>query len=267
MSIFEPASKRTAQGPLVLVLALIAAGGVWIWSATRPKELQTAPPAAPPAPLVTPTAAPTAAAAPAPPPVSPAAQQALLEAVSANPLLRALIARGDLAHRWAVVASNLAEGETPRRELSFLAPPEPFSSEPSGTADIISPKSYQRYDAFADAVASVDAPAFARVYRALHPALDAAWRSLGGQGASLDAVAVKALRRIEQAPVETNPVLIDKVGRHWVFEASRLEALGPVEKHLLRMGPRNTRLLQAKAAELNRALGLAGPGLAGHPAN
>jgi hypothetical protein len=42
----------------------------------------------------------------------------------------------------------------------------------------------------------------------------------------------------------------------FVYEDERLERAGAVEKHLLRMGPRNTRLVQAKARELLEALGL-----------
>ena len=38
---------------------------------------------------------------------------------------------------------------------------------------------------------------------------------------------------------------------------------GQVEKHLLRMGPRNARMLQAKAKEIEGALGLAKPRVAG----
>ena len=40
-----------------------------------------------------------------------------------------------------------------------------------------------------------------------------------------------------------------------IFAAPELERLGAVDKHLLRMGPRNTRLIQAKARQLERALG------------
>jgi hypothetical protein len=49
----------------------------------------------------------------------------------------------------------------------------------------------------------------------------------------------------------------------FVFQDERLEGAREVEKHLLRMGPRNTRLVQAKARELLDALGLPPPGSAG----
>jgi hypothetical protein len=47
----------------------------------------------------------------------------------------------------------------------------------------------------------------------------------------------------------------------WQFADEKLESQGPVEKHLLRMGPRNTKLIQAKAREIAQALDLR---IAGH---
>jgi hypothetical protein len=125
-----------------------------------------------------------------------------------------------------------------------------------GNRHVISPDTYRRHDDFADAVASIDAQALARVFRELHPVLEAAYRALGYPGASLDRVTARALRRIELAPVEEREVAVEGERGFFVFAAPRLEGLGAVEKHLLRMGPRNTRLLQAKAREIQLALGL-----------
>ncbi len=252
MSSSESTQKRKLQLPLILLVALVAGGGVFLWQSAQPKPV-TPPPAA-----VAAAPAP-AAAAPMTAPVSEATEKTLLDAVSVNALLRSCFAQGDLLHRWAVIADNLAEGVSPRRQLLFLAPTEPFAAREGGTADIIAPSSYARYDAITDAIGSIDADAFARLVRALHPALEAAYHALGYPNVSLDSVAAKALLRVEQAPVATRPVMVDKVGQHWEFENKAYEALPPVEKHLLRFGPRNTKIVQAKALELRTALGLAGP--------
>jgi hypothetical protein len=45
----------------------------------------------------------------------------------------------------------------------------------------------------------------------------------------------------------------------WSYADPALERLGDVERQLLRMGPRNGRILQEKAREIARALGLASP--------
>jgi hypothetical protein len=73
---------------------------------------------------------------------------------------------------------------------------------------------------------------------------------------------LRALRRLEVAPVREGPVFVEADENVYTFADAKLEALGPVEKHLLRMGPRNTRLVQAKAREIEAALGLGKPRVA-----
>ena len=59
------------------------------------------------------------------------------------------------------------------------------------------------------------------------------------------------------APVVDGSVEV-KPGRGALYEFAdeKLEKQGPIAKHLLRMGPRNTKLIQAKARELAQALEL-----------
>jgi hypothetical protein len=179
----------------------------------------------------------------------------LLEAVSSDPHLREWLAAGDLLRRWAVALDNLAEDELPRRDLSFLAPTEQFAATRAGGKLVIDPRSSARWDLVADAVASVDAPAFARAVRALHPLLEASWRALGYPGRSLDARAAQALDRLVEAPLPRDPPELEQAGRLYIYADPALEALGPVEKFLLRMGPRNARRIQLKAQEVADALG------------
>jgi hypothetical protein len=251
--------RSSPIGVVIVIAALIAAG----FGAYRFWRRQAAPP---PAESSAPTAAPLAPATGEPEPgapIAPEQQQALLAAVSPNPLFRRAIALEDFVRRCAVAIDNLREGVSPRRPLDFLAPAQPFtvSRRPDGGLTA-APESYARYDAFADAVGSVDAAALARAYRALRPALREAYRALGYPDASLDDAVVRALRRIEAAPVVDGDLPVADAHGVYVLADAKLEGLPEVEKHLLRMGPRNTRLLQAKARELLAALDLhaaAGP--------
>jgi len=194
-----------------------------------------------------------------PPAAVPAEQQrSLLEALSPSALLRRWLTDGGVLERWAVVTDNLAEGASPRKALAFLEPSKPFAVADRGGAVVVAPESYRRYDAFAEAVASVDAQAAARAYRTLYEVLQAAHRALGYPGASLDDVTAKALRRIVGAPVAEKEIVLVPApeGATWLYADPKLEQLTAVEKHLLRMGPRNEKLVQAKARELLKALGM-----------
>jgi hypothetical protein len=80
------------------------------------------------------------------------------------------------------------------------------------------------------------------------------------QDGAADRVTARALSRIEAAPVREGDVaVVEGKGTVYAFADPGLEALGPVEKHLLRMGPRNAQLLQAKARDVRAALGLSAP--------
>jgi hypothetical protein len=252
---YQPKSALTppSRAPwIVLAVALlVAAGAALLWYLQRPP----ARPEAAPAPAASAEAPPAAPSGPAPV-VDAARVRSLLEPVSPDSRFRRWLLEGDPVRRWVVVTDNLAEGVSPRGQLGFLAPGSPFSVTRRGGKHVIAPDSYRRYDEVADVVASVDAQALARVYRELHPVLEAAYRALGYPEASLDRVTAKALHRIETAPVRDGEVAVEDEGGLYVFAEARLESLGAVEKHLLRMGPRNTRLLQAKAREILQALGL-----------
>jgi hypothetical protein len=245
----EPSTtlKRSGRAPWILlaVVIVVAIGfGLWRFLRGPPLEEVLAEKPRPPA-----EAAPQPEAKPAPPPDA-ATTRSLLDAVSPHPLVRRGLSEGDVVRRWVVVTDNLAEGVSPRAQLGFLAPPAPFSVERRGAKTVVAPAAYARYDAFADAVSSVDAAALSRVYGALHGVLEAAYRALGYPNASLDKVTARALRRVANAPVPPGEAEVVPIPGGWAFADPGLESLSQVEKHVLRLGPRNARLVQAKAREL-----------------
>jgi len=238
------------QKGIVAVVAILIVAAV-AWFLLRPKPVRPPPPAPPeqPAPQK-PADAPLPLAG-----ESDAQVRKALAGVTLRPELQKWLAgNGDLLDRWAVIADNLAEDVSPRKQLAFLAPAKKFTViERRGTIQL-DLSSYQRYDLFAEVVASVDAKAFAAAVRELHPLLEAAYHKLGYPDRKLDEVAQKALRRLADAPVADGPVALVSSGALYKFKDPKLEAQGPVEKHLLRMGPRNTKLIQGKAREIMSAL-------------
>ncbi len=260
MAIGEPRTtlkrSRTSRAlwllPVVAVIALLAFL-FWRKSPTQP------PPVEPPA-VAEPGAIPEPPVAPSRPPplmeASPAEVRSLLEPAAKAGSWKSWLNQKDLVRRWAVVTDNLAEGASPRRQLSFLAPRGDFAVMDKAGEKVIDPVTYRRYDTFADTVSNLDAETLARAYGALRGVIEVAYRALGYPTAQLDAVTLKALRRVEHAPLLVGdvPVVPARVG--FQFADPRLEALPDVEKHLLRMGPRNAKLLQDKARELEAALKL-----------
>lgn len=248
--------RRTGPWPLILLaLAVVGGGGYGVY-----RFLTRGEPAAPPQPLA---AAPAEATpvAPAPPapdetPVDAAGAPALLEKLSSNALVRAWLRDGNPIRRAVVILANVAEGIVPRRLLSPFAPASPFSVEQRGDRAVVAPESYARFDAAIDALDSVDTTALASAYRRLRGVLEPALKELGYPAGSLDRLTLRALKRVEGAPVAEGEVLVHNEGGVWVYADPRQEKLGELDKQLLRFGPRNARRLQAKARALRDALQL-----------
>ena len=249
---------ETSKGPGTWIFAavILAAGaiavGAYLWTHRTP----------PPAP---PTVAEQAPPPPAEAPLPPAEQtdSSLRQkgnALSARPELGKWLEQPGLLERWAAVTDNLAEDVSPRKQLGFLAPSGQFKVEQMSGRTFIDPRTHARYDTFADVVSSVDAKAFALLVRDLHGIIESAYHALGYPGRKLDVTAAQALQRLMSAPVLQAPVEV-KPGRGalYAYVDPKLESAGEVEKHLLRMGPRNTRLIQAKAREIAQALELPMP--------
>jgi hypothetical protein len=254
----ERRSLTKGEWAAVLLAVVLVGAAVWLWvrkpsGAPPPVELQpTAEAGAAQQPQEPSTQ-------PPPAPLTEAQVRAQLETVSAQAAFRRwLAAADDLIRRWSVVTDNLAQGVSPRKALAPAGPKEPFRVVERRGKTVIAPASYARYDEFAAAVASVDAKAFAIVYRLARPTVEVAYRALGYPNGSLDAATARALRRLEGAPVVDGDVEVVPDRAMFAFADPKLEALGEVEKHLLRMGPANGRAIQAKAREIREALGLPG---------
>jgi Protein of unknown function (DUF3014) len=160
-----------------------------------------------------------------------------------------------LLERLSATIVAVASDESPIRHIPISGLRHPFCVTRAGSALAISDRSYARYDFFANVIASLDERKVAAAYRALHPLLEGAYHLLGYPGKPLDRVTARALRRIANAPVH-DEVRVRQAGTLYFFEDPALEALGPVEKQFLRMGPRNTQLLKDSAREIAAALGM-----------
>lgn len=228
-------NKRT---PLIVAgVAALAVAAAVVWYLRRP--------AAPPPPAPGQAAATKPPDAPLPPAEKSDAQiRKDLASLSPMPEWSRWLAASDLLDRFVVVVDNVAEDVNPRKQLDFVKL-TPQRSEKLDTA---------RYDLIALVIASIDAKGLAQVVHDLHPLLESAYHKLGYPDRSFDQVAAKGLQRIVDAPiVEKTPRLVPK-GANFAFADEKLEALGPVEKLLVRMGPRNTKLIQGKAREIAAAL-------------
>ena len=179
----------------------------------------------------------------------------LIRHLSSHPKLAAWLATDGLIRNFTVAVTNVADGRTPAPHLTVLRPAADF--RPGGTLEepILDPRSYERYNELAEAADSVNASGTAEIYATLKPRIEEAHRELGGQG-SFDGTLERAIVHLLETPIPEGPVRLREVGIGYGFADRRLESLSGAQKQLIRMGPRNARLVQEKLREIAVELGI-----------
>jgi hypothetical protein len=176
--------------------------------------------------------------------------------LSSHPKVAAWLTTDQLIRNFTVVVSNVAAGRTPARHLVRLRPAERFQVSEQGSTISIDPRSYRRYDAYADAVAAIDARGAARLYATLKPRIQDGYRELGYPDGNFDPVLAAAVAELLKTPVIEGNVALRSRSVAYEFADPRLQSLSPVQRQFLRMGPRNVRLVQAKLREIAPLAGL-----------
>lgn len=208
------------------------------------EEIEPPPPAPEPAPVVLP-----------PLDESDAALRAMIEGLSAHPRLDDVIAVDGLARAFVMAVVAIANGESPRPSLEYLGPEENFAIAEIDGRVVIDPASFERYTRITGVFSSLDASGAAELYDQIEPLFDEAYHELGYPGERFRDALDAAMNRLASTPVPDGYVEVRRGNVLWEFRDPALESLSSPQKHLLRMGPANARLVQSKIREIQAALG------------
>ena len=242
----------------VIVIALIALGVIGYLTFGR---------------RAAPTAAPRQAAAPAPtlpkaaddveridlPPLdaSDALVRQRIGLLSSNRLVSAWLATNGLVRNFTVVVENISHGVNPSRHLRVLKPAGQFRVMTREANVVIDPRTYDRFTPIADVAASIDAAGAGRLYRSFKPLLQMAYDELGNQE-SIDRAVERVVGGMLEVPAVDGDVRVEQSGEGIGYEYAdaRLDALNGAQKQLLRMGPRNIRVIQQQLRGFASAAGI-----------
>jgi hypothetical protein len=190
----------------------------------------------------------------------------LVGTLSSRPELTAWLASEGLIRNLVVCIDNIATGESPARHLRMFAFLVPFRAETRNRALFADPRSFARYDGLAATAASVDPSGAARTYSLLKPRLVDAYRELGHPDGDLDGAVERATVHLLQTPMPDGTEVLSAKVLSFKYQSDELEALTPAQKHLMRMGPRNARLVQEAIRAIARELGIPSDRLPPRPA-
>lgn len=259
----------------VVVLAAIAGMIAWFYTSTEPEprvtEQISVPRPEPEPALPAEPAPPAAQAEPEPQPVTEPQEAAPETPIFVLPLLddsdqlirdgvvsltrhegiNAWLAPVQLIRKFVAFVDNVAHGQVAKEPVRALAPEGPFLVRKLDD-DLyeLDPASYDRYDLFTEIIISVDARRAAEFYHLLRPLMQKAYVELGYGDRRFDDVVFQAIGRLLETPILEGPIQLIRPVVMYKFADEKLEALSAAQKQLIRMGPRNTRLLRAKISEV-----------------
>ena len=180
----------------------------------------------------------------------------LVARLSSHPKVVAWLTTDQLIRNFTVSIVNISSGQSPAKHLHKLTPSGPFRASSSGAVRYIDPRSYERYNDYADAVSGLDARGAARLYATLKPRIHDAALELG-QREDFDATLERAIVELLKTPTVEGQVAVTPAPVYWAYADPRLESLSSAQRQLLRTGPRNVNLIQSKLRELAPHLGIA----------
>jgi Protein of unknown function (DUF3014) len=173
-----------------------------------------------------------------------------------SPGLAQWLKADQLIRRYTVIANDFAQGSRISKHMSFLGLVEPFAVEQGATALTIAPKSILRYNNVAQTIQAIDAKVAVAFYQKIRPLMLQVFAEFSyPSDISLESIIKKAAGEILAAPVIEGEIDLVRPSVFYKFADPNLEALSPVQKQMIRMGPENTKIIQNKCREFLVELG------------
>jgi hypothetical protein len=165
------------------------------------------------------------------------------------------VAPDELIRRFVAVVDNLAAGNSPARELEFIAPNKKFSATVNKDRQWVThPKSFARYHPIANLFNSLNVESSLGLLRRWYPLFQEAYVELGYPDREFKEVLQRAIDELLATPsLEKSPILVQRTGRY-DYEDPLLEGRSPAQRQLLRMGSKNVKTIKAKLREFRAGL-------------
>lgn len=179
----------------------------------------------------------------------------LAKELSTHPKLARWLMTNDIIRKFTAAVDNISNGSSPRTQIDFFTPGEDFEVIKRNGDYIVDPKSFHRYDSVTDAFLSLDTASAVRLYRQAKPLIQEAYKELGYPTQDFDKTLLRAMVELLKVPIVEGNIVLEKGVVTYIYADSRLERLSEAQKHILRMGPENVRIIQEKLREIALVLG------------
>lgn len=266
----ESFRNKIIWGAAGLVAAALVAVGVYYRFHTPQRMPQSAPPAPVPQPAPTPLPSHTAqtpaiqhpipplsskASAPPLPPLdhSDAVVIRALNGLIGHPAVARFLVPKSVIRRVVVTVDNLPRAKVSAHLRPIKPTPGQTIVERQGGITVLSSKNFARYAPFVAVVGRIDVKALAKLYFRLYPLFQQAYESLGYPHKYFNDRLIQAIDSMLATPTVNAPINLVRPNVFWRFADAHLQALPAGQKLLIRMGPKNAAVIEAKLRQF-RAL-------------
>ena len=152
----------------------------------------------------------------------------------------------DLIRKFVVFADNVREGSLPQLDYPIRRLPQSMAvRELDENLYEMQEVSYRRFTPLVDALAALSPAQGVALYETIKPLLADAYAEIGYRNRDFDEVVIGAIDEILAARTVQGPFQLIKPKVMYVYADAEIEAMSPVEKQLLRMGPENAEKFKA----------------------
>ena len=177
-----------------------------------------------------------------------------IESVNGGKALAQFVAGDYIVERAVAIVDALRRGEVPYKLLPVGRPSKPFPISDDGLRVTMDPSGFSRYDGFAQWVNGIDVLAIVELLNDYEQIATEALSRMGVGDFDIRSAVLAATTEILATPIAPQSPELMKREANWVYMDPELEALSSLQKQVLRMGPDNSGIVQAKARELRGAL-------------
>jgi hypothetical protein len=174
--------------------------------------------------------------------------------VNGGKALAQFVAGDYIVERAVAIVDALRRGEVPYKLLPVGRPSKSFPISDDGLRVTMDASGFSRYDGFAQWVAGIDVIAIVELLNDYEQIATEALSRMGVGDFDIRSAVLAATTEILATPIAPQSAELMKREANWVYMDPELEALSALQKQVLRMGPENAEIIQAKARELRGAV-------------
>ncbi len=161
----------------------------------------------------------------------------------------------NIIRQWLIAANDFSQNLRPYKHFYQFKVGQPFQVASDNAGMYITEQSYHRYNSLASAVHVINVESALDLFYKYRPLLKQVFAEFAyPEEYQVEDVIKKATSNILQAPILEGKVRLVKPSVYYKFAEQKLETLSPVQKQMIRMGPENTRIIQAKLRQFIEGL-------------